>query len=311
MAKFIPFTNDELYKAHHYDIKSYLESIGETVLRSGNEYMWAKHDSVKIKGHVWYRFSTQESGTAVTFLTTFFGFTFQEAVITLLNGNYSATRNTKPIDFAEDTPTVKRKTHKIILPPKNENNKRLYAYLCKHRLIDYRIVKHFVDSKLMYEDKNNHNIVIIGKDKLGEIRYLGFKGTLTDKPFKGEYTDGSKKYSFKHIGKSDTLYVFEAFIDMLSFIELNLLNYDWKSQNYIALGGLKYLPLRQILDSYQHIKNIVICTDNDYNSSDGVNHGQEFALKCRKQLSTYNVIINTPDLKDWNEILIKKKGNCK
>lgn len=48
MSKFIPFTDEELYQAHHKDIKEYLESIGEKVLHSGTEYMWEAHDSVKI-----------------------------------------------------------------------------------------------------------------------------------------------------------------------------------------------------------------------------------------------------------------------
>lgn len=43
MSKFIPFTDEELYQAHHKDIKEYLESIGEKVLHSGTEYMWEKH----------------------------------------------------------------------------------------------------------------------------------------------------------------------------------------------------------------------------------------------------------------------------
>ena len=47
MSKFIPFTDEELYQAHHKDIKEYLESIGEKVLHSGTEYMWEAHDSVK------------------------------------------------------------------------------------------------------------------------------------------------------------------------------------------------------------------------------------------------------------------------
>lgn len=47
MSKFIPFTDEELYQAHHKDIKEYLESIGEKVLHSGTEYMWETHDRRK------------------------------------------------------------------------------------------------------------------------------------------------------------------------------------------------------------------------------------------------------------------------
>lgn len=110
MSKFIPFTDEELYQAHHKDIKEYLESIGEKVLHSGTEYMWEAHDSVKIRGHIWYRHSTGESGTAVNFLMTFFDFSFQEAVITLLDGNYKATSNSKPVDFINKPDIYHKKT---------------------------------------------------------------------------------------------------------------------------------------------------------------------------------------------------------
>lgn len=164
MSKFIPFTEDELYRAHHKDIKEYLESIGEKVLRSGTEYMWAAHDSVKFRGHVWYRHSTGDKGTAVNFLMEFFGFSFQDAVITLLDGNYKATKKTRPMDFANEKSIIHKKD-KVILPQRNQDNKRLYAYLCKARCVNINVVYYFIKKQLIYEDKNNHNIVFIGKDK--------------------------------------------------------------------------------------------------------------------------------------------------
>lgn len=308
MSKFIPFTDEELYRAHHFQIKDYLESIGETVIKSGTEFMWAKHDSVKFRGHVWYQHSTGEKGTAVTFLQVFFGFSYQEAVSTLLNGQYRFSSKIRPENLPTDIPVVYHKKDKVLLPPKNENNNRLFAYLCKSRRISQEIVNYFVHKKLIYEDKDNHNIVFVGKDKKGVVRYAGLKGTLTYKPFKGEISNSNKNYCFKHIGRSDTLYVFEAFIDLFSYIDLFLLNTNWKEQNYIALGGLYTDPLKKLLSTYTHIQKIVFCTDNDVNSSDGINHGQVFAQKAQKALSDkYQCSIHIPELKDWNEILKKEK----
>ncbi len=312
MSRFIPFTEDEIYRAAHSEIKQYLESIGEKVLHSGTEYMWAKHDSVKFRGHVWYQHSTGAKGTAVDFLMEFFGFSFQDAVITLLDGKYIATRNTRSEDMVGKQPDEKHhKKHKVILPPKNPDNKRLYAYLCTSRGINSDVVTYFLHKKLIYEDKDNHNIVFVGKDKKNIIRYAGLKGTLTNKPFKGELSGSNKNYCFRHIGTSDTLYVFEAFIDLFSYITLFHLNCDWHSFNYIALGGLYVDILKKFLSDYPHIKNVVICTDNDYNSSDGKNHGQEFAVKMVNQLAkSYKVMIFTPKLKDWNEVLMNKGKEC-
>lgn len=311
--KFIPFTEEEIYQAAHKDIKQYLESIGEKVLHSGTEYMWAKHDSVKFRGHVWYQHSTGAKGTTIDLLMEFFGHSFQDAVITLLDGNYYATRNTRPEDMIGKQPDeTHHKKHKVITPPKNSDNKRLYAYLCSARCINPEVVKYFINKRLIYEDKDNHNIVTIGKDKNGIIRYAGLKGTLTDKPFRREISGSNKNYCFRHISTSDTLYVFEAFIDLFSYISLFHLDYQWHSFNYIALGGLYIEVLKKFLNDYPHIKIIVICTDNDYKSSDGVNHGQEFAVKVKTQFSkNYKVMIHTPVLKDWNEVLISRKKENK
>ncbi len=311
--KFIPFTEEELYQAAHKDIKQYLESIGEKVLHSGTEYMWAKHDSVKFRGHVWYQHSTGAKGTAVDFLMEFFGYSFQDAVITLLDGKYIATRNTRPEDMIEKQPDEKHhKKHKVILPPKNTDNKRLYAYLCTARCIDPTVVNYFINKKLIYEDKDNHNIVTLGKDKNGIIRYAGLKGTLTDKPFRCEVSGSNKNYCFRHIGTSDTLYVYEAFIDLFSYITLFHLDYHWQNFNYIALGGLHFEVLKKFLADYPHIKTIVVCTDNDLTSSDNINHGQEFAVKIKTQLSkNHKVMIHTPASKDWNDVLIRRNGENK
>lgn len=307
MSKYIPFTKEELWQAHHKDIKEYLESIGEKVLKSGTEYMWERHNSLKFRGHVWYQHSTGDKGTIVDLLTTFFNFTFQEAVITLLNGKYTATRNTTPLDLA-NTPLKHHTKSKIILPPKNDNNKRLYAYLCNYRKINPQVVAYFLKKKLIYEDKNNHNIIYIGKDKKGVIKYAGKKGTLSEINYRGELTGSDKKYCFRHIGTSENLFVFEAFIDLFSYISLYQINSSWHTNNYIALGGLNYDVLKTFLYAYPHIKNIYICTDNDYNSDDGINHGQVFAEQVKKALSIrYHVHVHVPELKDWNEMLIMKR----
>ena len=309
MSHFIPFTEEELYQAAHTDIKNYLESIGEKVLHSGSEYMWAAHDSVKIRGHVFYQHSTGEKGTAVNFLMCFFNYSFQDAVITLLGGNYIATRKTRPEDMLGKQPDERHhKKSKIILPPKNATNNRLYAYLCKTRKIDINVANYFVRKHLIYEEAQHHNIVFVGKDKNNNVKYAGLKGTLTNHPFKGELPGSNKLYGFKHIGTSDVLFVFEAFVDLLSYITLFQTDENWQQNNYIALNGLVYDTLKKVLSDYSHIKQIFICTDNDFKSSDGINHGQIFAKKVQNSLSKkYEVNIITPVQKDWNEVLIQKE----
>lgn len=307
MSKFIHFTQEEIYKAKHSSIKNYLESIGETVLKSGTEYMWAKHDSVKFRGHVFYRHSNPEQkGDAIQFLIEFFDFSFQEAVITLLDGKYMATRNTTALEAAAVPSKYHPKTKNIIAPQPFENNRRLYGYLCSYRKIDKTVVDYFIRRKLIFEECEHHNIVFLGKDKKGVIRYAGLKGTSSDKPFKGELRGSNKIFCFRHIGNSNVLFVFEAFVDLLSYITLYHLNLPWHTYNYLATSGLDWETIKRFLRDYPHINSVVLCYDNDYNSSDGINHGQQFAYMVQDYLiNNYDVRIDNPYLKDWNEILVK------
>ncbi|MBR1731642.1 MAG: DUF3991 and TOPRIM domain-containing protein [Ruminococcus sp.] len=310
MSKYVHFTKEELYLAKHSSIKKYLESIGETVLKSGTEYMWAKHDSVKFRGHVFYRHANPEQkGDAIQFLIEFFDFSFQDAVITLLDGKYMATRKTTALEAAAVPGKYHPKTNKLVMPEPFENNRRLYGYLCTYRKIDNTVVNYFIKRNLLFEEREHHNIVYIGKDKKGVVRYIGLKGTSSDFPFKGEVYGSNKMFCFRHIGSSNVLYIFEAFVDLLSYITLYHLNMPWHTYNYLATAGLDWDVIKRFLKDYPHISQIIICYDNDSNSSDGVNHGQNFAYMVQDYLiNDYDVRIDTPYLKDWNEILMK--GNC-
>lgn len=55
-----------------------------------------------------------------------------------------------------------------------------------------------------------------------EFHAMHIKGepVRRDKPFKGNVEGCDPRYSFRWIGKSNTVYVFEAPIDMLSFISM-------------------------------------------------------------------------------------------
>ena len=54
MSKYVPFTQEEIDRAAHTEIKSILEAKGEKVLKSGSEWMWGANHSVKFRDHVFY-----------------------------------------------------------------------------------------------------------------------------------------------------------------------------------------------------------------------------------------------------------------
>lgn len=304
MSRFIHFTEDEIYRAAHVSIKDILESRGEKVLHSGTEYMWEQHDSVKFRDHVWYRHSTEDGGTAIDFLRTFYDMSFQDAVITLLDGQYGDDVPKQQFEYKSES----KEKGMFHLPEKYANNNRVYGYLCNFRCIDFKVASFFVNKKYIYESNEKHNCVFVGFDDKHKAQYAALKGTNSNRPFTGEVSNSVKEYAFNYLGGSDTLYVFEAAVDMLSFLSLFRLGVSWQRDNYVALGALSRLALDRILEANDFIKHIILCLDNDSKSKK--NRGQLAAQKFTAIYKEKGYIVETlvPILKDWNEDLKEKRG---
>ena len=73
------YTQQQILAAKRADIKSFLESHGETLTRKGNEYLWEKHQ-VWINGSSWYSHYEEVGGHAIDFAERFFGLKFRDAV---------------------------------------------------------------------------------------------------------------------------------------------------------------------------------------------------------------------------------------
>lgn len=307
MSRYVNFTQEQLDRAAHTDIKSFLEAKGEKVLKSGSEWMWEANHSVKIRGHIFYDHHTGDTGTAINFLCEFYNMRFQDAVYTLLGDDYAGAK----LERSYITQPVKKK---FILPKRNHTMQRIYAYLMQERGIDEDIITFFVHRRTIYESFGTHNVVFVGLDATGAARSAHEKGTLTQRPFRRDVDGSSKDYFFNYSGRSTVLYVFEAPIDLLAFITINK-NTDWQKDNFLALGGLSERALLRFLVEHQDITDIIICLDNDYNAkekdgSPAPNHGQVMAERYRVEYGKkgYRTRLYTPELKDWDEIAKRKKG---
>lgn len=152
--------------------------------------------------------------------------------------------------------------------------------------------------KMIYEDARYHNAVFVGFDKDGIARHAHKRGTYTQgEPFKGNVDGCDPRYSFHHTGQGDTVYVFEAPIDMLSF--LSLYQQDWQRHSYVSLCGVAEHALLQLLEESPQVKKIGLCLDND-----------KAGIKARKRLASilvgkgYSEVFSLlPQQKDWNEDL--------
>ncbi|WP_455616995.1 DUF3991 domain-containing protein [Eisenbergiella sp.] len=101
------------------------------------------------------------------------------------------------------------------LPEANLDMRRVFAYLTKTRLLDREIVSGFMKEKVIYEDAQFHNAVFVGFDAEGIARHAHKRGTYTrGVPYKGNVEGSDPRYSFHYVGQSDTVYAFEAPVDM-------------------------------------------------------------------------------------------------
>ena len=91
----------------------------------------------------------------------------------------------------------------MVLPPKNKEPKRVFAYLTRTRCLSSKIVFHFLDLGLIYEDSVHHNIVYCGKAPDGNIKYAGMRGIadIYGKKFKCDVLGNNKAYGVNIVNK--------------------------------------------------------------------------------------------------------------
>ena len=156
----------------------------------------------------------------------------------------------------------------------------------------------FVKAKMLYEDAAYHNAVFVGYDLDGVPRHAHKRGTYTKgEPFKGNVDGCDPRYSFHWIGKSDTVYVFEAPIDLLFFI--SLYQKDWRMHSYVALCGVAEYALLQLLSDASQVKRIALCLDND---KAGI-QARERIKQSLSERGYRDVFPLFSQQKDWNEDL--------
>ena len=287
---YIHFTEEQKYRASCVDLVEFLRRQGEKLIRSGPEYRMASDHSVTVRGNEWYDHASKEGGGPISFVQNYCGLSYPEAVTRLLDGEQGR--------ICEPAPKKKEPKKEFIQPPVGREMRRLYAYLLKKRLIDREVLSTFVRAGLVYEDEKYHNAVFIGKDEHGVVRHAHKRSTSDmGKTFRINVESSDPRYSFHWNGTSDRLYVFEAPIDLLSF--LTLYPKDWQQHSYVACCGTSYEPVRRILTRMEAPQMVSLCLDHD-------NAGDQGCERMAKQISSEFGIPTrrlVPEQKDWNEDL--------
>lgn len=295
---YIPFSEEQKLKAASTNLPSFLGRQGVELNRSGHEYRLAADPYITIKDNQWYDQAEQCGGNAISFVKRFHALSYPDAVKMLLENEGGA-------PAALVVRQAKQKKD-FALPAANGNMRRVYAYLMKQRCIPAEIITHFARAKMLYQsavpskngNKVYHNAVFVGFDENGVPRHA-HKRSLNSAGdvYRGNVEGSNAACSFKHMGASNRLYVFEAPIDMLSFIALSPRN--WQAHSYVSLCGVAEHTMLKCLDLNPEICYVHLCLDND-------ERGQEAAGRLRGILTEkgfpYTEVL-VPAHKDWNEDL--------
>mgnify|MGYP004565363765 FL=1 len=285
------YTEEQIAKANQTNLVSFLNAQGEQLVKSGREYRWKKHDSVTISGNRWYRHSQCKGGYPVDFVMEFYYATFPEAVKMLIGEEGEGRQKSCPAPSKD-----------FRLPEKNENNEMIVKYLTESRELEKNLVLEWIAGGDIYEEKKHHNVIFIGRDADGIPRYAHCRGTGEMK-YRGDVAGSDKAFGFCHRGTDNQLFVFEAAIDLLSFIQL--FPKDWKKRSYLSLGGVSSMALMSFLSERPQITSVFLCLDNDQ-------AGNEACEKLAGEISEgYTVIRLKPSRKDRNEILCDKNADRK
>lgn len=291
MTKYIHFTEEQKQQAASVDLERFLLCRGEKLITSGREKRLARDHSVTVRGNEWYDHAEERGGHAVSFVQKFYGLSYPDAVSLLLGG---AAGNAFPAASEKEQEEPKP----FELPPANSDMRRVYAYLVKRRGIDRDIVTAFARAKLLYEDAEYHNAVFVGTDADGVARHAHKRSTNSEgKAFRLNVEGSNPKHSFHHIGTDGRLYVFEAPIDLLSYITLNPEN--WQEHSYVACCGTSSHPVLELVAQHPEIKAVYLCLDNDE-----AGHTACKRMEALLEMVGVQTMQLIPFGKDWNDDLL-------
>ena len=279
------YTQAQIDRANAANLEDFLRAQGETLVRSGKEYRWKAHDSLTVCGNKWFRHSQSKGGYPVDFVMEFYGKSFPEAV-QMLTGELGEVQ-----PEADPTPSPAFR-----LPLRNVTNANILNYLTQERKLSPSLVNFFVSTGDIYEDAAHHNVVFVGRDADGHPRYASSRGIY--EKFRQDAAGAEKAFGFAHRGTDKQLLVFEAPIDLLSFIELFPKN--WQQHNYLSLGGVSAKALQQFLSERPDVERVFLCLDAD-------KAGEDACKRLTALLTdTMSVTRLQPCMKDWNDVLVHR-----
>lgn len=273
--------------AHGFDLK-----------KVGREYVWKDHDSLHIKDNgpgergAWFRFSEDKGGDNIGLLREYMDMSFLDAVEALTGEHIDRTYT--PSRTYESKPV--QQTARELSLAEADNCRRVFAYLCKTRGLDYDMLSALVKKGIISQEEKTGNVLFKYYDDQGKAIGAEKVGTSTEHKFKGIATGSAGGHGFEVVhGTGEKAFFFESAIDMLSYLQMHSKELD--NCRLVSMMGVKpSIVLDTMLRHNIAPENVFLCSDND-------TAGNEFARRLQEQYPDMKRIITPDTYKDWNDML--------
>ena len=291
-------TDEQKERAAFVNLPQFLMAHGFDLKKVGKEYVWKDHDSLHIKDNgpgergAWFRFSEDKGGDNIGFLREYMGMSFVDAVEALTGEHIDRTYT--PSHTYEQKP--KTLTARELSLAEADNARRVFAYLCKTRGLDYDMVSALVRGGSIAQEEKTGNVLFKYYDEQGKVIGAEKVGTSTDHKFKGIATGSAAGHGFEVVrGTGEKAFFFESAIDMLSYMQMH--DKELTDCRLVSMMGVKpNIVLDTMLRNNISPDHVFLCSDND-------TAGNEFAQRLQEQYPDMKRVITPDTYKDWNDML--------
>jgi hypothetical protein len=326
------YYNELVRKARQADITAWLHQHRPDIItrKVGQEFTIIGMDSIRIRGHMWYRHSRKgenPQGNAIDFLVEICGMSQKQAIISLTGVNLTGSgkfANLKPTEHNKKIETQAGvfsnsdvTEFDINALDLHKNQRRVIAYLTQNRGISPAVVLEEIKNKNLFQEvqrrideatgeiKEIHNAIFAMRDENGEIIGAEAIGTLSyeNARFKSVKAGSKTGYGYNTGQRHDPQYIlfFESAVDLLSFIHIKRIQAKTlENCLLVSMAGLKSGTVANMLAIFGKSAQPVFCVDND-------EAGQNFIASACAEFPT--ALVHQPDkeYKDWNDQIIDKK----